>query len=194
MRIAISGTHSTGKSTLIDGFVRHHPDYIHEPEPYTVLVEDYGEEFSASPGVDDFYRQLEFNAQQLRQYSKGDKIICERSPADFLAYILALKDLKRETPDQDLLESVLMLVSEALSHLDLIVLLPLDEGNEVTEDEDPRLQEVVDERLMATLADDEFGLISSSGVKFVMARGATTNRLRIIEDEVSGSERATSVD
>ena len=61
MRIAVSGTHCTGKSTLIDEFLRVHPDFVHEPEPYTVLVEELGEEFSAEPCVEDFQRQLEFN-------------------------------------------------------------------------------------------------------------------------------------
>ena len=40
MRVAISGTHCCGKSTLIDEFLSAHPDFAHEPEPYTVLQED----------------------------------------------------------------------------------------------------------------------------------------------------------
>jgi len=54
MRIAVSGTHGVGKSTLIEEFLRAHPDFVHEPEPYVVLVEDYGEEFSAEPCPEDF--------------------------------------------------------------------------------------------------------------------------------------------
>ena len=75
MRIAISGAHCVGKSTLIEAFLAAHPEFIEEPEPYTVLVEEYGEEFSSSPTVDDFYRQLEFNIQRLRTHTvqrKGD--------------------------------------------------------------------------------------------------------------------------
>jgi len=51
MRIAVSGTHGVGKSTLIGAFLRRHPEVVHEPEPYTVLVEDLGDEFSAEPSV-----------------------------------------------------------------------------------------------------------------------------------------------
>src|SRR5215204_3817681 len=90
MRIAVSGTHGTGKSTLIDAFLRAHPDFTHEPEPYTVLVEDFGEEFSAVPCVEDFFRQLEFNVDRLRQHARAERVLYERCPIDFLAYIDAL--------------------------------------------------------------------------------------------------------
>src|SRR6185436_18880491 len=87
MRIAVSGTHRTGKSTLIDEFLRAHPDFVHEPEPYTSLVEEFGEEFSAEPCVQDFLRQLEFNIDRLKQHARGERVIYERCPLDFVAYI-----------------------------------------------------------------------------------------------------------
>ena len=37
MRIAISGAHSQGKSTLVWGWVKRHPDYIREEEPFRAL-------------------------------------------------------------------------------------------------------------------------------------------------------------
>ena len=91
MRIAVSGTHGIGKSTLIDEFLRRHPEFVHEPEPYTVLVEDLGEEFSAEPRVEDFRMQLEFNIQRLKQHQEDEDVIYERCPVDFLAYIHALE-------------------------------------------------------------------------------------------------------
>src|SRR6185369_9745107 len=90
MRIAVSGTHGVGKSTLIDEFLRVHPEFVHEPEPYTVMVEDFGEEFSAEPCVEDFVRQVEFNIARLHQHAAGENVIYERCPVDFLAYIQAL--------------------------------------------------------------------------------------------------------
>src|SRR6185295_8260084 len=96
MRIAISGTHCCGKSTLIDQFLLAHPDFAHEPEPYEALQDDYGETFAAEPCAEDFYRQLEYNAGRLREYGRGDRVIFERSPADYLAYMLALSALHRD--------------------------------------------------------------------------------------------------
>ena len=81
MRIAVAGTHGVGKSTLIEEFLRLHPEFEYEPEPYAVMVEDYGEEFSAEPCVEDFLRQLEFNLERLGQHSEN--VIYERCPLDF---------------------------------------------------------------------------------------------------------------
>ena len=91
MRIAVSGTHGVGKSTLIDEFRSKHQEFIHEPEPYTVMVEDFGEEFSDEPSVEDFRRQLDFNIERLRQHGPEEKVTYERCPIDFLAYIDVLE-------------------------------------------------------------------------------------------------------
>jgi len=184
MRIAVSGTHCCGKSTLIDEFLRAHPDFAHEPEPYTTLVEDYGEEFSSEPGVDDFFRQLEFNVDRLRLHSSGERVIYERSPVDFLAYILALRDLKREEVDSGLFKTALGLTVRGIRNLDLIVFLPVDDayGIDVPHSEDPKLRKAVDSRMVAILDDDEFGIVSSGITVVVEARGSTPQRLRILED------------
>jgi hypothetical protein len=40
MRIAVSGTHFIGKSTLIEDFITAHPDYTCEIEPYYKLQDE----------------------------------------------------------------------------------------------------------------------------------------------------------
>jgi len=44
MRIAISGTHCCGKSTLIDELLITHPEFHHEPEAYEAM-EDRAKSF-----------------------------------------------------------------------------------------------------------------------------------------------------
>jgi predicted ATPase len=168
LRIAVSGTHGVGKSTLVDEFLRTHGEFVHEPEPYTVLVEDLGEEFSDEPNVEDFRRQLEFNIDRLRQHEPGEKVIYERCPIDFLAYIAALEP----GSVRELLEPV----SEAMQHLDLIVYLPLD-NDQILESEFPKLQKAVDRRLHSMLIADELGLIKT---RVVEANGSTAQRLRVV--------------
>ena len=175
MRIAISGTHGVGKSTLIDEFLRRHPEFIHEPEPYTVLVEDLGEEFSDEPNVEDFLRQLEFNIDRLNQHAKDVKVIYERCPVDFLAYINALQPQSTEA----LLEPI----TEAIQQLELIVYLPLDATN--VNDEFPKLQRAVDRRLSSIFHEDEFGIMSSTNTTLVEAKGPTDLRLRTLESAIS---------
>jgi predicted ATPase len=170
MRIAISGTHGVGKSTLIDEFLSVQPEFTHEPEPYTVLVEDFGEEFAAEPLVEDFRRQLEFNIARVKQYKHGERVIYERCPADFLAYIDALEPQSAE--------ALLDPVAEAMQNLDLIVFLPLDDANS-DEAEYPKLRKAVDQRLYSILIDDELGMIKT---RVVEARGSTAQRLRVVVD------------
>ena len=172
MRVAVSGTHGVGKSTLIDEFLRRHPEFVLEPEPYTAMVEDLGEEFSAEPCVDDFRRQLEFNIERLSKRTPGENVIYERCPVDFLAYIHAL--------DRKSAEPLLEAVKEAMQHLDLIMYLPLEE----TSEEYPHLQGAVDRRLNSIFRDDEFGIMSSTSAIIVEAEGATDHRLRTLETAI----------
>ena len=171
MRIAVSGTHGVGKSTLIDAFLQKHPEFVHEPEPYTVLVEDLGEKFSAEPCVEDFLRQLEFNIDRLKQHAANENVIYERCPVDFLAYIHAL--------DPQTAEALRESVSDAMQHLDLIVYLPL----ETTTDEFPKLQRAVDRRLSSILREDELEIMTH--VRIVEAVGPTDRRLRTLENTIS---------
>jgi len=179
LRIAVSGTHGVGKSTLIDEFLRSHGEFVHEPEPYTVLVEDLGEEFADEPNVEDFRRQLEFNIDRLRQHAPGEKVIYERCPIDFLAYIDALEAGSAE----ELLEPA----SKAMQKLDLIVYLPLDE-DQTLESEYPKLQKAVDRRLSKMLLDDELGIINTTVVE---AKGSTAQRLRVVETTLMNIKHAT---
>lgn len=172
MRIAISGTHGVGKSTLIDEFLDMQPEFTHEPEPYSVLVEDFGEEFAAEPQVEDFRRQLAFNIARVKQHKRGERVIYERCPADFLAYIDALEPQSAEP--------LLDPVTDAMQNLDLIVFLPLDDANRM-EAEYPKLQKAVDRRLHSMLIDDELEMIET---RVVEARGSTAQRLRIVIEAI----------
>jgi len=169
MRIAVSGTHGVGKSTLIDEFMRRHTEFVHEPEPYTVMVEDLGEEFSAEPCVEDFRRQLEFNIERLSQHAPGENVIYERCPVDFLAYIHAL--------DPQTAEALVEPVEEAMQYLDLIMYLPLDGTGE----EFPKLRRAVDRRLSSIFRNDEFGIMSSTNAIIFEAEGTTDHRLHTLE-------------
>ena len=180
MRIAVSGTHGVGKSTLIDEFLRTHQEFTHEPEPYTVMVEDFGEEFSDEPNVEDFRRQLEFNIERLRQHAPGEKVIYERCPIDFLAYIDAL--------ESGTVEALLEAVAQAMQNLDLIVYLPLDK-DQTLESEYPKLQKAVDRRLSKLLLDDELGIIKAPVVE---ASGSTAQRLSVVVNEYQTRNPVTS--
>ena len=172
MRIAVSGTHGVGKSTLIEEFLRCHPDFRHEPEPYEVLTEDYGEEFSSEPCVEDFLRQLDFNLERLKQLPVQEDVIFERCPLDFLAYLTAL--------DANISDVLSEQITDAMQHLDLIVFLPLDDAANVGEF--PKLRRAVDRQLSELLTDTNANVIE--------ATGSTAQRLRAVENTLTDIKHA----
>jgi hypothetical protein len=187
MRIAVSGTHCCGKSTLISEFLLAHPDFVFEPEPYTVLQDDYGESFAAEPSADDFYRQLEFNVDRLRQRRTEAMVIYERSPVDFLAYLLALKDLRRDEAASPLADKALGIVMEAIAFLDLILFLPIKDldGMVVPDSEDPELRGAVDELLAAILIEDELDVFKFHRPVVLEAAGSTAARLKLLDSAIA---------
>ncbi len=181
MRIAVSGTHCCGKSTLIAEFLSKHADFAHEPEPYDALQENYGEIFAEEPSVDDYFRQLEFNVERLKQYKTGDRVIYERSPVDFLAYVLALYELQRERQACWFVEKSLHIVSNAVELLDLIVFLPVEDDEEFNDSEDTELRSAVNSRLAGILCDGDFNIFQNNRPCILEARGSTAERLSRLE-------------
>ena len=147
MRIAVSGTHAAGKSTLIEDFLAAHPDYAFEPEPYEWL-----DSMSDPPTADDFYRQLEICGERFGTHERGARVIAERSPVDFLAYLRALEA-------DDWIEPALKLVATGMRHVDLLVVLLLSDADriDVPESEDPELREAMNEQLLEIIGGDDLG-------------------------------------
>ncbi len=187
MRVAVSGTHCCGKSTLIEHFLITHPDYTHEPEPYIVLQEDYGEVFAAEPSADDFYRQLEFNMDRLRRYQPHTKVIYERCPIDFIAYLLALSHLCSDQEASRLVERSLDHVKDAIELLDLIVFLPLDgmARTVMTEATDQELRMAVDDWLVDIFRGNDLNLFSCGQPRILELRGSPEERLLQLESLVN---------
>jgi len=175
MRIAVSGTHCSGKSTLIEAFLSVHLDYTHEPEAYDALQENFG----AEPSADDFFRQLEYQIERLKQYRLADRVIFERSPFDYVAYLQALLDLKRENADLSLAEQAMDMARSSVELLDLIVYLPAHDAHiHVPEEEDRELRVAMDTRL-------EHMLNSEQVTQLVEATGTTAQRLEAVERALS---------
>ncbi|HEV7764084.1 MAG TPA: AAA family ATPase [Thermoanaerobaculia bacterium] len=183
MRIAVSGTHCSGKSTLIEDFLTAHREYLHEPEPYEWLQELYGEASPQEPGIDDFYRQLELSVERLRTYERGASVIAERSPVDFLAYILAVIDLGREGRDCAAVASAAELAATGLASVDLMVVLPLIDQDRIVvpEAEDVELREAMNDRLLDLVAVDEYSLFASGKPRVIEIHGTRSQRLRQLE-------------
>jgi len=184
MRIAISGTQCCGKSTFIDAFLTSHPEYTHEPEAYEALG-DRGESFAAEPSADDFVRQLEYCVDRINQFAPSERVILERCPADYIAYLLALEELGRDPTAQQLKETSIKVARRGMENVDIVVFLrPNDRRYEFPDDEDPVLRTMVDTYLEAILLDNDLNLVNHSRPLVLEATGSTAERIEALNTAV----------
>jgi hypothetical protein len=87
MRVGISGTHGTGKTTLAGALCQRLPGHALADEPYYLLA-DEGYEFSFPPSPEDYLALLARSVQSLR--APQPAIVFDRTPLDYLAYLAAV--------------------------------------------------------------------------------------------------------
>lgn len=157
MRIVVSGTHASGKSTLVSD-VAASLGYASLPDPFELVDED-----DDPAGATSLVRQLLVAAERLVGLAPGADVVAERGPVDLLAYLEALAELGRPSVDPRLMARLRSTTTEAMAHTDLLVVVPLDPrtGITVPDDEDPDLRDTMDGRLLDLCDDDE--LVGSVG-------------------------------
>jgi hypothetical protein len=163
VRVAVSGTHGVGKSTLIAAFLSRHPEYAHEPEAFEVVGDDVDLAESGAPTPDGLHTLLEYTVSALRGRSTQARVVFDRSPADYLAYVAASSSAWRPGEMQEFLVEHVPLVRASISHLDLLAYLPLTatgEGERPGEDE--RFRRRVDLWMRRVLLDDVYELFPNS--------------------------------
>lgn len=174
MRIAVAGTHGSGKSTLIADFLSEHPAFSSVLEPF-----EYLDETDASPDALGFLRQLRVSERLLAEYPRSADLIAERSPLDFVAYLLALDELGRSRLSPESIASAIALAERTLGEIDLLAVLPLERRPEfrVGEDEDVPLREEMDRQLLDIV--EEY----ATDLNVIEITGSRDQRRRILADE-----------
>lgn len=151
MRIAISGSHLVGKTTLCEALAEVLPHYQLFPEPYRLLEED-GHEFGEMPSVEEFELQMERSFLVLRE--GGADAVFDRCPLDIAAYLLTHEDA--DTFD---IELWMPRIREHVSTLDLIVFVPIEAPDRVDVPRSERgLRAEVDALLSDIVLGDAYGL------------------------------------
>jgi predicted ATPase len=176
MKIAVSGAHRTGKTTLIEELSRALPAYVVVDEPYYVLEEE-GHEFAEMPSLEDFELQLERSLESMVD-SRRDQLF-DRCPADILAYLITHRD-----SDGFDLDLWLPRVRNAMRRLDLIVFVPVESPDRVivSEPEERTLRRRVDEELRDIVLEDRWDF----GVEAIEVTGASRDRARQVLAHVAG--------
>jgi predicted ATPase len=175
MRVAISGSHRTGKSTLLAELAERLPGYTTVDEPYHLLEED-GHELAHPPSVEDFEAQLERSIAELRD--ADDDTLFDRCPVDMLAYIAVHDDAEGFD-----LEAWLPAVRDAVATLDLVVFVPIEVRDRIAlsaSDDDADTRSAVDEKLREILLEDGYEL----GLHVVEVRGELERRVQTVLREL----------
>lgn len=150
MRIAISGTHYSGKSTLLRALQIDMPGYEIYDEPYWALAE-LGRQFSDPPTIEEFEEQLDYSIDLIKH--SPPMALFDRSPIDFLGYAQAIAEIKEIEFDAEKWESR---IAMALPFLDLIVFLPLESPDciPIPVSEDKHFRQLVDEKLRELITEN----------------------------------------
>ena len=183
MRIAVSGTHFMGKSTLIEDFIKDHPEYKHEVEPYDQLQEVKEMELAVEPSLDSMLEELDYSIKQLNQYAKEPNIIYDRCPVDFIAYAMCAIDQDSVDINDSEIAERFDDVKEALNNLDLIVFLPMTKEHpiEFTE-ENPAYRKKADKYFKKLYRDEVCDIFPRYGhPRIIEISGDRLLRVKILE-------------
>jgi hypothetical protein len=169
MRIAISGSHRVGKTTLAEALADALPRYELVPEPYYLLEED-GHEFAEMPSIEDFELQLERSIQCIREC--GNDVVFDRCPLDILGYLVTHRDAGAFQ-----LDDWMPRVREAVAKLDFIVFVPVEDPDRVAAPRSQaRLRSELDTVLKDIIVDDAYGLAT----RVIVVTGTPGERLRSV--------------
>lgn len=141
MRIAVSGTASTGKSTFIGDFIKNWNNYSCPTYDYRSKLSQLPH--SKSCNQDTQWTILNSMLDELQKHTVDDYVIYDRCPLDNLVYSLWSNAQTNSSIDDEFVQKCIPIVRESLRMLDIIFFVPLTSVSPVpivdngTRDTDP---------------------------------------------------------
>jgi hypothetical protein len=148
MKIATIGTHSTGKTTYIQDFLKKWPMYETPSNSYRDLIKNENIPHSKNGTEESQKKILNYLIDQTIESCKKDFVIFDRCILDNLAYSSWL-NLNDKVSDR-FVDETRIIVRETLSMFDIILFFPLTKVSEVPleenslRDTDPVYREEID--------------------------------------------------
>jgi len=200
MRIAVSGSHSLGKSTVVNDWVTRHPQFRREEEPYRALglhgpyeILFRDESTRLHNGL-----QLYYNLSRVHRYAtSADDVIFDRAPMDYLAYSQFTADTGCTDIDDAFVASMVSAVTESLDHVDIVAFVPKSDEWPVEMEADGirpidhEYRDAVDAIFKQIYRDGRYGVMQGENrprlIELVGGREQRLDQLQQVIDEVEAS-------
>lgn len=194
MRIAVTGSHSLGKSTVVNDWISAHPQYSREEEPYRALslygpydIRFREESTRLHNGIQLFYSISRVH----RHADRKSRVIFDRSPIDYIAYSQYTADQGTTDIDESFVESMIPAVKEALDCIDLLAFVPRSDAwpinleNDGIRPVDEAYRDEVDEIFKQIYRHGRYGLFPrSGGPTLIELDGPPGQRITQIEEAI----------
>jgi len=172
MILAVSGSHQTGKTTLVEALAASIPNHTAVPEPYWDLA-SAGESFAERPDMESFEQLLAASIESLS--SCEENCIFDRCPYDMLAYGSIHPDSARFD-----LSPYLPAMQAALVRLDLIVFVPIEQPERIAAADNGPLRSEIDQELRCLVVEDYL----SFKVAAIEVTGSLPERVQTVLDHL----------
>ena len=134
MRIAISGTGNSGKTTLVKSFLYTWTNYITPEKTYRDVIEEKNLQHSSDTTTETQSEILNFMIDQLQEHNREDNVIYDRCPLDNIAYSMWCNEKGVKGFTKKHVSAQIDLMRESMRHLDLIFLCRFDSKQAVEDD------------------------------------------------------------
>jgi predicted ATPase len=124
MRIAISGASNSGKTTLINAFLRRWPMYGTPMKSYRELINEHELNHSSKTSEETQLLILDSMMKVQEQYKSSDNVILDRCTWDNLAYTLVANSYDQVS--DEVTAASISFVKESMQNIDIIFWLEYD--------------------------------------------------------------------
>jgi predicted ATPase len=132
MKISLSGAGNTGKSTLLEAFLRRWPMYKTPTSTYRDLIKKNNLPHSSRTSDDTQATILEWMLNEQDKYTKDDRVIYDRCPWDCLAYTLQANE--NDQVSDGTTAAIVDIVKNSLKHVDIIFWIRHDPSIRIVND------------------------------------------------------------
>lgn len=135
MRIAISGAHNTGKTTLVKSFLYTWDNYETPEKTYRDILKEQNLDHSSKTTPETQTAILNYFLDELQKYSSvDDKVVYDRCPLDTLAYTIYAHGKGLDGFDNKYVQDQIKLVRESMRFLDIIFICKFDKSQQIVDD------------------------------------------------------------